>query len=225
MQQQQDAAAADHVHEQLAHVHAAAGTAHRDAGDRQRVDDAELHQRDHRRHIALRGRGHRGGEGHRREEGGRGHRAVVRRQRRGVADVEAAQAPRDQVDDARDREGHEQGHADQRQHRPHLGLGQLAAAGDAQREQQVDREQLDHRLGQLELALHEAGHGTEQEREHDGLEQVGQQQVDAGHGVPRRGLDRWRRRSPGGRMARILGRRLASFQLIVLSISFDEVKR
>jgi hypothetical protein len=53
-----------------------------------------------------------------------------------------------------------------------LGLGQLAPTGDAEREQQVDRQQLDYGFGQFELALDETGNRAENESQHDRLQQV-----------------------------------------------------
>jgi hypothetical protein len=106
----------------------------------------------------------------------------VRGNGRGVADVEATEMARHHIGQRRDRDGHQQRDADQRRDVAGIGPGQLAPAAQAQREQQVDRQQLDHGLGQLELALHEAGDGAQHECQHDGLQQVGQQQVEGCHG-------------------------------------------
>jgi hypothetical protein len=72
---------------------------------------------------------------------------------------------------------------------------ELRAALQADREQQVDREQLEHRLGQLEFAADEPGDRAEHEGEHDRRQQVGEEQIEAWHGV----LDsrRWNAGSPG----------------------------
>jgi hypothetical protein len=207
--QQQDAAAADHAHEQFAGVDArVALAAHRHPGEHQRVDDAELHQRHHRGHVAFRGRAHRGGKAHGSEEGGGGDRAVVGGDGGRIADVHAPQAPGDDVGQRGNGEGHEQRDGQQRPKSSHVGLGKLASTRQAQREKQVDGQQLHHGLGEFELALDGARERAQQKGQHDGLKQVGQQQVHTGHqgSSVRAGVG-----PPGSKPPRIQGERWLSF--------------
>jgi len=112
-------------------------------------------------------------QGKRGEKGGGRDRAVVRRQRRRVADVKAPQQPRHRIDQQRDGHDHEQRQPDQGHEAAQVGLRQPAPALEADGKQQVDRQQADDGGGQLELAAQKTRNRPQNEGQNDRLNQVG----------------------------------------------------
>jgi hypothetical protein len=92
----------------------------------------------------------------------------VRRHRCGIGRIETGYSSEHQEADNRD-----QDHKCSRDHKqrrdlgePHL--GQFLPAGDANREQQIDRDQLQDRVRQFQFRSQQAGHDAEHEGQHDG---------------------------------------------------------
>jgi hypothetical protein len=128
-----------------------------------------------------------GNVGHRR------HRPVRRGDPGRVGHLEAAQAAEHDVAGERSDAAQQQGDGDRGGDGVHGRLAQLDAALESERQQEVDAEPDVDVLRQRELAAHQPGHHAQGERQGDGREKIGDEEIGHVHPQPGRPIEAWRR--------------------------------